>query len=269
MNQNRLLACLAALFVAGAVTAAPAMAAPAKAAAPVDYVALGDSYHSGVGTRQYDSASGDCRRSPLAYPALWAKSHQTSSFTFAACSGARTADVTGKQLGALNANTDLVTVGIGGNDAGFADILTRCQLGSDNDCRSAVDGAIAFAQRDLPARLDSVYRAIKAKAPNAKLVVLGYPRLFDGGPSCSFGGMGQTKRVKLNSAADILSDVVSGRASANGATYVDVRSAFATHGICSSNEWVNGLSWPIVESYHPNSKGNADGFLPALNRVTG
>ncbi|MBP2473411.1 lysophospholipase L1-like esterase [Crossiella equi] len=253
---------MAAMFAVGAVTAAPAVAAPAA----TNYVALGDSYHTGVGTRNYDPASGDCRRSPQAYAALYAKA-KGANFTFAACSGARTADVINSQSNALNASTNLVTVGIGGNDAGFADILTKCQLGSDSECRTAVDGAIAFAQRDLPARLDNVYRTIKSKAPNARVIVVGYPRLFD--PNAGLCGMSKPKRTALNQAADILSDVTAARASAAGAVYADVRSQFARNGNCASPEWVNGLSLPVVESYHPNARGNAEGYLPVLNRVAG
>src|ERR1700754_1011327 len=92
----------------------------AQAAAPA-YVALGDSYSSGNGAGNYISSSGDCHRSNSAYPALWASANSPSSFTFAACSGAVTTDVINSQLGSLNASTGLVTLTIGGNDAGFAD----------------------------------------------------------------------------------------------------------------------------------------------------
>src|SRR6266513_2661495 len=63
------------------------------------YVALGDSYSSGVGAGSYDSGSGSCKRSTRAYPALWAAAHTPSSFSFTACSGARTGDVVNGQLG--------------------------------------------------------------------------------------------------------------------------------------------------------------------------
>src|SRR5919112_2718902 len=90
--------------VVGLVTAITSTAAADQALrqAPlvgaVDYVALGDSYSSGVGTGVYDSASGACARSPLSYPPLWAAEHRPASFGFVACSGAKTADVMANQI---------------------------------------------------------------------------------------------------------------------------------------------------------------------------
>ena len=72
---------------------------------PVDYVALGDSYSSRVGTGVYDAPSGDCFRSPLSYPPLWVAERRTASFGFAACSGARTDDVLANQVTTLQAST--------------------------------------------------------------------------------------------------------------------------------------------------------------------
>ncbi|MBO0769122.1 MAG: lipase, partial [Solirubrobacterales bacterium] len=94
------------------------LALPAAASAATGYVALGDSYSSGVGTRDYYSDSGSCDRSPKAYGPLVAAA-KGYSLNFQACSGAKTTDVNSNQLGALNSSTGLVTITIGGNDAGF------------------------------------------------------------------------------------------------------------------------------------------------------
>ena len=69
--------------------------------------------------------------------------------------------------------------------------------------------------------------------PNARLIVLGYPRLFETG-SCGLLAMSTTKRALLNEAADTLASVTSGRAAAAGATFVDTRSFFAGHGVCGA-----------------------------------
>ncbi|MDT4920652.1 MAG: hypothetical protein QOI15_1554, partial [Pseudonocardiales bacterium] len=74
---------------------------PAAQAAGANYVALGDSYASGVGSGSYTSASGSCLRSTLAAAQLWANAHAPSSFKFVACSGAKTTDVNANQLSAL------------------------------------------------------------------------------------------------------------------------------------------------------------------------
>src|SRR5262245_10618074 len=83
-------------------------------AAAADYVALGDSYASGVGTRSYIADSGSCQRSTFAYPYIDA-ARIGANLRFQACSGARVADVSNNQLGPLSSGTELVTVQVGGN----------------------------------------------------------------------------------------------------------------------------------------------------------
>lgn len=242
-------------------------APPAHAATAVDYAALGDSYSAGVGT---SGSSGDCGRSPQGYPQLWVNTHAVSSFAFAACSGATTDDVLANQLTALNANTDLVSITIGGNDTGFADTLTTCQLGSDSSCQSAVDDARTQATSTLPGKLDTTYAAIRAHAPNARVVVLGYPRLFELTSSCGFFGIDQFKRTILNQGADDLEAVISARAAAAGFSFVDTRGIFTGHGVCGSSPWLNGFElFSISSSYHPNATGYSSGYLPSLDSVTG
>ena len=107
-----------------AVTALVVSAAPAEAAAP-SYVALGDSYSSGTGTRSYLADGTSCLRSVYAYPSLIA-SAKGYALNFRACSGAKIPDVSSTQLSALTSSTAYVTISIGGNDAGFADVLTTC-----------------------------------------------------------------------------------------------------------------------------------------------
>ncbi|MEV6160998.1 SGNH/GDSL hydrolase family protein [Streptomyces sp. NPDC052052] len=230
----------------------------------VDYVALGDSYSSGVGSGSYDSASGDCKRSTKAYPALWAAANSPSSFAFTACSGARTGDVTSGQLGSLNASTDLVSISIGGNDAGFADVMTTCVLNSEATCLSRIATARSYVDSTLPGNLDSVYSAIRAKAPSAHVVVLGYPRFYKIGGSCVVG-LSDTVRSAINSAADYLNAATAKRAADHGFTYVDVAGGFTGHEICSGDSWLHSLNWlNIGESYHPTAAGQSGGYLPAL-----
>ena len=122
-----------ALAVSCTAAAVPALAAPAT-----EYVALGDSYASGVGTRDYFPDSGDCKRGPKAYPQLWADEHGVAKFSFDACSGAVTDDVNSGQLGSLSGSTTLVTISVGGNDVGFSKTMESCLLGSDDACDEAV-----------------------------------------------------------------------------------------------------------------------------------
>jgi len=255
---------LVAVAAAGlALVGAPASAAPA---AGDNYVALGDSYASGTGAGSYGS-SGSCKRSANAYPRLWANTHAPASFAFVACSGAVTADVLNNQVGALNASTSLVTISIGGNDAGFSDVMVTCTTGSDSSCVNRVNQARTFAQNTLPGRLDNVYATIRSRAPSARVVVIGYPHLFSASSCWWFSS---TKRNAVNGASDLLSSVTAQRAAAAGFTYEDTRDNFAGHEVCTGSEWITGINWSSLdESYHPNAAGHRSGYLPALNGVTG
>ncbi|QLQ36970.1 SGNH/GDSL hydrolase family protein [Micromonospora robiginosa] len=237
----------------------------AARAATVNYVALGDSYSSGVGAGPYDLST--CLRSQKSYAPLWAAAHAVTSFRFPACGGAVTADVRDSQVGQLSSTTTLVTITIGGNDAGFADVMTSCRFGSTSSCESAVAGAKTFATATLPGRLDATYAAIRDRAPNARLVVLGYPRLFETG-SCGLLAMSSYKRTILNQAADVLNGVTAGRASAAGATFVDARPAFTGHGVCAADPWIRDVSG-VIEAYHPNANGYRYGYLAALTAAIG
>ncbi|WDZ84294.1 SGNH/GDSL hydrolase family protein [Micromonospora cathayae] len=258
-----LAAVLGVVLVPAAAASAATRAAPGATA--VHYVALGDSYSSGVGAGDYDLST--CLRSDRSYAPLWAAQHQVTSFAFPACGGAVTADVLNNQLGPLSTSTTLVTITIGGNDAGFADIMSTCRFSSESDCVRRVDEARTFTTTVLPGRLDATYAAIRSRAPNARLIVLGYPRLFETG-WCGALAMSSTKRTKINEAADLLASVTAGRAAAAGATFADTRSYFAGHGVCASSPWIKDVTG-LIEAYHPNADGYRYGYLPALNAVTG
>ncbi|MFF2526905.1 SGNH/GDSL hydrolase family protein [Streptomyces liangshanensis] len=242
--------------------AASAQAAPSAAA--TDYVALGDSYSSGLGAGAYDSAAGDCKRTARAYPALWAAAHSPATFAFTACSGARTGDVTANQLTPLNASTDLVSITIGGNDAGFADVMTTCVLQSENTCLNRVAQARAFVDSTLPGNLDRVYDAISARAPSARVVVLGYPRFYQLSGNC-VAGLSERERSAINSASDYLNTATAKRAADHGFAFAGVASAFQGHEICSGSSWLHSVNLlNISESYHPTAAGQSGGYLPVF-----
>lgn len=252
----------AAIAVGSVLVATPAFAADAAE----NYAALGDSYASGVGSREYIEE--DCYTSKLGYPQLWADSHDVASFEFAACSGATTEDLNANQLDALSEETTTVTVSIGGNDIGFASVVQDCLLGDYPLCDEAVTEGERQAQEELPAKLQETYANITAGAPNARVVVVGYPRLTDLG-DCNIPGFTVEERERLNIGADVLADVISEQASAAGFEFVDTRDAFDGHGVCADDEWINGPSHPLRESFHPKAVGYEQGYLPAINAVTG
>ncbi len=229
----------------------------ASAAAASQYVALGDSYSSGVGTRVFYEEPGECDRSPDAYgPKIAAADGYTLSFQ--ACSGATTTEVNEKQLGTLSASTALVTITIGGNDAGFSSVIINCALYYFT-CGSAISEADGFIAKKLPGMLETTYKDIRAKAADAEVIVLGYPKLFTKeGKTCNVNFLTLGNEKKMNESAEKLDAVIKGRAEAMKFKFVNPTSAFEAHAVCASEEWLNGQSLPLTESYHPNVKGQEE-----------
>jgi len=237
-----------------------ALAVPAAAAAD-RYVALGDSFSSGVGTGSY-TLSSSCKRSVYAYPYLVAQQRPGTTLDFEACSGATTADLMANQIQAVPGAT-IVTVTIGGNDIHFADLIVQCTLG---DCSSALTSTDASLGTVLKPRLDSVFGAIKAAAPGAKVVVLGYPQIFSTASCFGTLGISATERSKANLLAGDLDTLIGGRALAAGLIYRSAIGKFTGHAVCSSTPWLNGLNlFNTGESYHPNRNGHSQGYTPLVN----
>ncbi len=259
------------VVLAALATLVVALAVPASAASGVRYVALGDSYSSGVGAGDYLASSGSCERSALAYSQLWTNAHAPASYTSVACSGAKTTDVVASQLSALTSSTTLASITIGGNDVNFAGVLEDCVIFGTSTCVTEINAAENTARTQLPGWLDNAYNGIRSHAPNAHVVVLGYPRFYD--TSAWFCiGLSSTSRNKINEGADVLDGVISSAAARHGFTFADVRSPFAAgHEICDgSNSWLHSVDWSeITASYHPTAAGQSGGYLPAFSASAG
>jgi lysophospholipase L1-like esterase len=249
------------VLTAGTTAALIGAGFPAQAAPAVNYVALGDSYSSGVGA---GSTSGSCSQSPNAYPSLWAKANSPASFTFAACSGATTTDVINSQLSSLSAATTLVSITIGGNDAGFSSIMETCVLASTSSCESAVSAGEKFAANTLPGRLDAMFAGIHGHAPNAKIVILGYPDFYDLGALFCLG-LSRADHQALDGASNELDSVLQAAAARDGAAFADVRGQFSGHELCDGAGWLNSVTLPIGNSYHPTAAGQKSGYLPVFS----
>jgi hypothetical protein len=157
---------------------------------------------------------------------------------------------------------------IGGNDIGFANLIYQCTL---SDCSAALDNTRANLATTLGPALDNVYTTVKARAAvGAKIIVLGYPRVFSG--STCFGSLGisSTEETKANQLSDALDQLIATHAAADGVTYKSAITAFTGHAVCSSSPWLNGLNlFNTGESYHPNRAGHSSGYLPLVTAVTG
>ena len=263
-SPARLVQLAAALLVLAAFAAVSAAAARGADT----YAALGDSYSSGVGTGSYTLNSA-CKRGVYAYPYLYTQAHPGTSMTFVACSGAKTSDLLASQISAVTSATTLVTMTIGGNDIGFANLIYQCTLG---ECSAALDSTRANLETTLGAALDSVYTTVKSRAAfSAKIVVLGYPRVFSGAGCFGTLGISSTERTKANALADSLDQTIAAHAAAQGVTYKSAIASWTGHAVCSSSPWLNGLNlFNTGESYHPNRSGNSSGYLPLVTAgVTG
>lgn len=258
------------LATAVAATAVPASAAPRGAtsaagaahAAGVHYVALGDSYASGLGT---GIERGNCDRSPAAYGPQWSRAHHPASFTFAACSGATARSIRIHRLSALTAATTLVSVTAGGNDVGFSDVIETCLIAPTRNCLLAIRGSEHAMITSLPRRLDRLLAAIRQHAPAAKVVLTGYPLLFDPSRPGSCAQLSHREQAEFNRAANLLDDTIRSAAARHGAAFADVRAAFRHHAICDGAAWVHGLVlFSPTESFHPTIAGQTRGYLPAF-----
>lgn len=161
------------------------------------YVALGDSFAALGPTNAPTSGPEACLRSTRNYPSLLAGDIRPGEFIDATCGGARTVDMTAPQIpetppqfDALTAETDLVTLSIGGNDIGFGDIvgcvMRTARVADGAPCRERLDGVTSDALAGLAGRLDDVYAGIRERSPDARIVTTAYLPLVPELDSCDF-----------------------------------------------------------------------------------
>ena len=228
---------------------------------PRHYVSLGDSYSAGEGL---PAPIQPCGRTPGAYPTLVADRAGLIG-SFHACNGATTDDVldeeqapgVGKQIDAVTADADIVTISIGGNDIGFRRVMTDCVLASLPCTRLADQVTAALAA--LTPRLLAVYAEIRIRAPHARLLVVGYPQLVvDPGPAATgtCAGMTLDENRWVRQQGDALNAVTRAAAATSGAVYVDAAGPFSGHEACTAQPWMEGVNLTdIVASFHPNAVG--------------
>jgi lysophospholipase L1-like esterase len=259
---------------------------------PRRYVALGDSFSSGEGAFDYLPAApgrpAQCHRSRNAYSQLLAGRllggvQHDPTRDFLACSGDQVPELKSRQLPALGSDVAVVTVGIGGNDAGWVDVIKACMIdaaahpkpGSGKGCNRIV--ADVFKQRlpELRGRLRDAYTIIKRSAPQAKVIVVGYPAIFEDAYSSTFcasvGSLTRGARADLRKAAEQLDGEIGAIARSFGFRFVDPRGAFDDHRICGPKEdWIHGVTFgrggePVLSAttFHPNPSGQR-GFADAI-----
>ncbi|GAA2203620.1 SGNH/GDSL hydrolase family protein [Streptomyces bangladeshensis] len=248
---------------------------PAQAATPLDYAALGDSYSAASGVLPVDLTSPLCLRSTANYPHVIA-ARTAARLTDVTCGAAQTKDFTEPQYpgvppqaDAVTADTDLVTLTIGGNDNGtFINAVTACGTagilsgGRGSPCKdrygTAFDDAI---DADTYPALKSALRAVRAKAPQARVAVLGYPWITPAtaDPSCFARLPVATGDVPyLHALQAHLNAVVRRAAEETGATYVNFAEVSTGHDACqpAGTRWIEPLLFGhSVVPVHPNALG--------------
>ena len=153
----------------------------------------------------------------------------------AACTGATTSDVAEKQLSALKQGTRLVTLTVGAADLGLSEVLAACTAvpPTPKDCQTAINSALALlvvppgGESVLGGRLTDLYAEVADAAPNALIVVTGYPLLFElvqGDPNFGLKAQINSATAALN--LTIKTAVESARNSGVNIVYVDVTAAF-------------------------------------------
>lgn len=238
---------------------AVALAAPASAD---NYVALGDSYAAGTGSGG-TTLSATCMKTTNAYPYQIAQSRAGTNLTFVACGGATTTDVMNNQISSVTSTTNVVTVEIGGNDIGFANLILNCTL---LNCSSQLSSTANSIPSTLPPKLQTVYSAIKSRAPQAKVIVVGYPDPA-GTKTCSKAlGISTTEMNGIHTVANALSNTIKNTAVSYGFSYVDAIPAFTGHDVCASSPWLNGMSLS-TGAYHPNKNGQILGYKPIVQAL--
>ncbi|MHA7272760.1 SGNH/GDSL hydrolase family protein [Arthrobacter sp. TMT4-20] len=256
--------------------AGPAAAHSQGPPVPADYVALGDSYAAGFGAGFYDLDQPACGRSPLGLPGLLDEQRKIELTYNATCSGAKAAanpndavpDVPEQLAGLvlneqIGAETDLVTVSAGGNDLDFGGVVGACATQVLKICQMVIDGRTIQAQTSLAAALDDLYGELRTAAPNATIVVTGYPHLFS--PKSGSEVLLSTEAQRLfNDGTDALNAVIKHTAEANGLQYVDVAKRFTGHGIGTRDPWITYTGFTAIDDLHPNAKGYESGYFKAI-----
>jgi lysophospholipase L1-like esterase len=237
------------IALAGFVTVATLPAAAGNSGI-VQHVALGDSYAAGQGGGDYLN---DCLESPNGYPYLLDSKMRIDLLDNVACTGASTSEVISTQLTALSKDTELVTLTVGAADLNLSAVLAACTAVRPEPV--ACQDAINFAVGQLPGlggNLSILYGLVADAAPNALIVVTGYPQLFEivpGDPTAAPKGQINDAITALNTT---IQHAVEAQPDSVNIVYVDVTADFAGHGIGSKKPFINSDG---VGAYHPNAAG--------------
>ncbi|MFI6301390.1 SGNH/GDSL hydrolase family protein [Amycolatopsis thailandensis] len=251
------------------------------------YVALGDSYTASPGTGRAVGSPVGCDRSDNNYPRLLAAKLRPAEFVDVSCGGATTEHLTGEQktrdgtnapqLDAINGDATLVTVGIGGNDAGLADLAGQCatQQQTASPCKTQLTagGRDQLAERIAAAadRLGGILDQIRSKAPEARIVVVGYPTVLpDDNAGCwPVLPVGEGDVAYFRDSLKRLNTTLQETAKEHKAGFADMSTASKGRDMCSAanRRWVEGPAPSVPAApLHPNARGE-EGMAEVIGKL--
>ena len=249
----------------------PARTTGSPTASPTEYdeyVALGDSYTAAPLVPPTDT-SNTCLRSGVNYPALVAQGMPGTALTDVSCSGAATENMTAPQRGmtgavppqfdALHRGTDLVTIGLGGNDGGlFASVLGDCTRLASSDptgrpCTRRFEGRTEATLDQIRSNLADVVSGVQERAPKARILLVGYPQIVPASGTCDDLPLAEGDYAFARQVNEDLNHAVEEAAGDTDAEYVDVWGPSEGHDICGDEPWINGrvTSAERALAYHP------------------
>ncbi|MPY56770.1 SGNH/GDSL hydrolase family protein [Streptomyces spongiae] len=292
----------AAALTAGALAPAQLAGAQPAAAASYEWVALGDSYTAGV-----IQAAGDtfevprdgCERTDQSYPQVIDRDlGSLIELTNVSCGAATIENVTFRaqepigrhlppfsedpdypfppvppQSDEVKSGTDVITVGVGGNTLGFADILVKClELGSGSGgvgtpCKDELAASIPGKLKTVSRDYDQMLAKLHEKGPHAKILAVGYPTVIPRDTSkCRYNDIHQFLSITQGDLDWLRQDVLEPLNKAieksvgtqDTATFVNLYDSSEKHSVCDAGKWVEGIfdGDDRLAFVHPNAKGH-------------
>jgi GDSL-like Lipase/Acylhydrolase family len=255
-----------------------------------NYVAMGSSYAAGpgIGTRAPGSVA-LCQQSSENYAHLFAQKRHLE-LKDVSCGGATTQSILRAwrglppQLDAVDADTTLVTITVGGNDVFFMSNLFAwsCENAPDRVrpaarlgiCRApASDADVETAFAGLEGNFQKIVAGVHERSPKAKIVFVNYLTLLPATGSCP-GKLPLTEEEieKIRAVAARLAAITRKAAQETGSTLVKASDLTKGHDVCSADPWVYGFEFPGSPTgfnpvpYHPKLQ-TMQAIADALDRT--